>query len=97
MVVDTRRFTGFRPEAIDFLAELAQNNEVLDRITNFFASRQRPMPESTKVQALVPAGAENERRRQTTGSLHLRRRQRERRRKHERSGDNPQLRRRIQR
>ena len=27
MVVDTRRFTGFRPEAIDFLAELAQNND----------------------------------------------------------------------
>jgi uncharacterized protein (TIGR02453 family) len=27
MVVETRRFTGFRPEAIDFLADLAQNNE----------------------------------------------------------------------
>jgi uncharacterized protein (TIGR02453 family) len=27
MAVDTRRFTGFRPEAIDFLAELAQNND----------------------------------------------------------------------
>jgi uncharacterized protein (TIGR02453 family) len=27
MVVDTARFTGFRPEAIDFLADLAQNNE----------------------------------------------------------------------
>jgi uncharacterized protein (TIGR02453 family) len=27
MVVDTRQFTGFRPEAIDFLAELAQNND----------------------------------------------------------------------
>ena len=27
MVVDTHRFTGFRPEAIDFLADLAQNNE----------------------------------------------------------------------
>jgi uncharacterized protein (TIGR02453 family) len=27
MAVDTRRFTGFRPEAIDFLADLAQNNE----------------------------------------------------------------------
>ncbi len=37
--------------------ELVRDNEVLDRITNFFASRQRPMPESTKVQALVPRGA----------------------------------------
>jgi Conserved hypothetical protein (DUF2461) len=27
MAVDTSRFTGFRPEAIDFLADLAQNNE----------------------------------------------------------------------
>ena len=27
MAVDVRRFTGFRPEAIDFLAELAQNND----------------------------------------------------------------------
>jgi uncharacterized protein (TIGR02453 family) len=27
VVVDTHRFTGFRPEAIDFLADLAQNNE----------------------------------------------------------------------
>ena len=27
MVVDDRRFTGFQPEAIDFLAELAQNND----------------------------------------------------------------------
>jgi uncharacterized protein (TIGR02453 family) len=27
MAVDTRQFTGFRPEAIDFLAELAQNND----------------------------------------------------------------------
>jgi uncharacterized protein (TIGR02453 family) len=27
MVVDTRQFTGFRPEAIDFLADLAQNND----------------------------------------------------------------------
>jgi uncharacterized protein (TIGR02453 family) len=27
MVVETRRFTGFRPEAVDFLADLAQNNE----------------------------------------------------------------------
>ncbi len=27
MVVETERFTGFRPEAIDFLADLAQNND----------------------------------------------------------------------
>jgi uncharacterized protein (TIGR02453 family) len=27
MVVDTNRFTGFRPEAVDFLADLTQNNE----------------------------------------------------------------------
>jgi len=27
MAVDTRAFTGFRPEAIDFLADLAQNND----------------------------------------------------------------------
>jgi uncharacterized protein (TIGR02453 family) len=27
MAVDTRHFTGFRPEAIDFLADLAQNND----------------------------------------------------------------------
>jgi uncharacterized protein (TIGR02453 family) len=27
MAVDTRRFTGFRPEGIDFLADLAQNND----------------------------------------------------------------------
>jgi uncharacterized protein (TIGR02453 family) len=27
MVVDTHRFTGFKPEAIEFLADLAQNND----------------------------------------------------------------------
>lgn len=27
MAIDTRTFTGFRPEAIDFLVELAQNND----------------------------------------------------------------------
>ena len=27
MVVETSTFTGFRPEAIDFLADLAQNND----------------------------------------------------------------------
>jgi nicotinamide-nucleotide amidase len=37
--------------------ELVQNEEVLARIMNFFTSRKRPMPESTKVQALVPRGA----------------------------------------
>lgn len=37
--------------------KLGQNQEVLARIVDFFASRKRPMPESTKVQALVPEGA----------------------------------------
>lgn len=37
--------------------ELVRNDDVLTRIIHFFASRQRPMPESTKVQALVPRGA----------------------------------------
>ena len=37
--------------------ELVQNEEVLARITHFFTSRQRPMPASTTVQALVPHGA----------------------------------------
>jgi len=37
--------------------ELVENAEVLRRITEFFASRKRPMPESTKVQALVPRDA----------------------------------------
>ena len=46
----------------DFIAgllgvELAVNEEALARISHFFTSRQRPMPESTKVQALVPRGA----------------------------------------
>jgi len=27
MAIAVHRFTGFRPEAIDFLAELAQNND----------------------------------------------------------------------
>jgi uncharacterized protein (TIGR02453 family) len=27
MVIETAAFTGFRPEATDFLADLAQNNE----------------------------------------------------------------------
>lgn len=37
--------------------ELVRSDEVLERITEFFISRNRPMPESTKVQALVPRGA----------------------------------------
>ena len=37
--------------------ELVQNDEVLARIVQFFTSRNRPMPESVKVQALVPRGA----------------------------------------
>jgi len=37
--------------------DLVQNDEVLARIVEFFTSRRRPMPESTKVQALVPRGA----------------------------------------
>ncbi len=46
----------------DFIAgllsvELTVNEEVLARLTHFFTSRQRPMPESTKIQALVPHGA----------------------------------------
>ena len=27
MAVEVHRFTGFRPEAVDFLADLAQNND----------------------------------------------------------------------
>jgi nicotinamide-nucleotide amidase len=46
----------------DLIAEmlglsLVQNEEVLSRIVSFFTSRKRPMPESTKIQALVPDGA----------------------------------------
>ncbi len=37
--------------------ELICNDEVLARITTFFTSRKRPMPESTKIQAMVPRGA----------------------------------------
>ena len=37
--------------------ELIWNDEVLRRITDFFTSRKRPMPESTKVQAQVPRDA----------------------------------------
>ena len=46
----------------DLIAEmlglkLVQNEEVLSRIVGFFTSRKRPMPESTRIQALVPNGA----------------------------------------
>ena len=46
----------------DLIAELlgvglVRNDEVLARITEFFTARKRPMPESTKVQAMVPCGA----------------------------------------
>ena len=37
--------------------ELVRNDEVLARITDFFVSRKRPMPESTKIQAMVPRGS----------------------------------------
>jgi nicotinamide-nucleotide amidase len=37
--------------------ELTLDPETLTRIEQFFAQRRRPMPASTKVQALVPAGA----------------------------------------
>jgi nicotinamide-nucleotide amidase len=36
---------------------LRENAEVLARIVAFFASRKRPMPESTRIQAMVPEGA----------------------------------------
>src|SRR6185436_18439241 len=46
----------------DFIAELlgrklVRNDAVLEHITRLFRSRHRPMPESTKVQALVPESA----------------------------------------
>ncbi len=46
----------------DLIAKLLEkklelNSEVLRRIENFFAERKRRMPESTKVQAMVPEGA----------------------------------------
>ena len=37
--------------------ELREDATVLDHISHFFQSRKRPMPERTKVQALVPEGA----------------------------------------
>ncbi len=38
--------------------ELVEDSDTLDRIERFFAQRKRPMPASTRVQALVPVGAE---------------------------------------
>lgn len=38
--------------------KLRVDAEVLHRLEKFFAERKRPMPESTKVQALVPEGAQ---------------------------------------
>lgn len=40
-----------------FNAKLVQHEGVLAKIAEYFASRQRPQPESTKVQAQVPEGA----------------------------------------
>ncbi len=37
--------------------ELFRNEEVLGRIREFFVSRKRPMPDSTKIQAMIPSGA----------------------------------------
>ena len=47
----------------DLIAELLEkklylNSEVLSRIETFFAQRKRRIPESTKVQAMVPEGAQ---------------------------------------
>jgi uncharacterized protein (TIGR02453 family) len=55
MAVEVRRFTGFRPEAIDFLAELAQNNDrawFQPRKTEFETLLKEPM------EALVAALAQ---------------------------------------
>jgi uncharacterized protein (TIGR02453 family) len=55
MAVDVGRFTGFRPEAIDFLAELAQNNDrawFQPRKTEFEMLLKEPM------EALVAALAQ---------------------------------------
>src|SRR5437016_12395440 len=46
----------------DLIAELLgkklrEDEAVLANVENFFASRKRPMPEQTRVQALVPEGA----------------------------------------
>ena len=55
MAVDVRRFSGFRPEATDFLAELAQNNDrawFQPRKADFEALLKEPM------EALVAALAD---------------------------------------
>jgi uncharacterized protein (TIGR02453 family) len=55
MAVDVRRFTGFRPEATDFLVELAQNNDrawFQPRKADFEALLKEPM------EALVAALAD---------------------------------------
>jgi uncharacterized protein (TIGR02453 family) len=55
MAVDVRRFAGFRPDAIDFLAELAQNNDrawFQPRKAEFEALLKEPM------ESLVAALAE---------------------------------------
>ena len=55
MAIETDRFTGFRPEAIDFLADLAQNNErswFQPRKAEYERLLKRPM------EALVAALAE---------------------------------------
>ncbi|HUP54144.1 MAG TPA: DUF2461 domain-containing protein [Methylomirabilota bacterium] len=55
MVIETSAFTGFRPEAIDFLAELAQNNDrswFQPRKTDYERLLKEPM------EALVAALAE---------------------------------------
>ena len=38
--------------------KLVLDSVILDRLEAFFAQRKRPMPESTKVQAMVPEGAQ---------------------------------------
>ena len=55
MVVEIRGFTGFRPEAADFLAELAQNND-----RSWFQPRKAEFEELLKgpMEALVAAVAE---------------------------------------
>jgi uncharacterized protein (TIGR02453 family) len=55
MAVEVRRFTGFRPDAVDFLAELAQNNDrawFQPRKAEYEALLKEPM------EALVAALAE---------------------------------------
>ena len=55
MVIEARAFTGFRPEATDFLAELAQNND-----RSWFQPRKAEYERLLKepMEALVAALAE---------------------------------------